>query len=97
MSLKKCALTYRDKYGFSVIPIRLDKKPLIKWEKYQQTLPTEKEIEHWWRRWPGANRGIVTGKLSGIAVIFAFLMVAFTKNLLAPSSLNTGSEGMPLK
>jgi len=30
---------------------------------------TEKEVEEWWRRWPDANVGIVTGQVSGIVVL----------------------------
>ncbi len=67
--MKKSALMYRRKYGFSVIPMRLNKKPLIEWKKYQSILPTEKEIEDWWTKWPDANIGIVTGELSNLAVI----------------------------
>jgi len=67
--LKKFALMYRNKYNFSVIPMGPDKKPFIRWKKYQKTLPTENEIRIWWQKWPEANIGIITGKLSGIAVI----------------------------
>jgi Bifunctional DNA primase/polymerase, N-terminal/CHC2 zinc finger len=30
---------------------------------------TEKEVEEWWRRWPDANVGVVTGRVSGIVVL----------------------------
>lgn len=30
---------------------------------------TEKEVEEWWWRWPEANVGIVTGRVSGIVVL----------------------------
>jgi len=30
---------------------------------------TEKEVEEWWRRWPHANVGVVTGRVSGIVVL----------------------------
>ncbi len=69
MNLKKFALMYRDKYEFSVIPIRPDKIPFIKWQKYQRVLPTEKEIEQWWTKWTDANIGIVAGKVSNLVVI----------------------------
>ncbi len=67
--LKESALMYRNKYGFSVMPMRLDKTPFIEWEKYQKVLPTENEIQFWWRKWPKANVGIVTGNASNLAVI----------------------------
>lgn len=45
------------------------KYPLIKWGRYQSTLPTEDEVRGWWRRWPTANIGLATGELSGVVVI----------------------------
>lgn len=30
---------------------------------------SEKEVEEWWRRWPDANVGIVTGRVSSIVVL----------------------------
>ena len=62
-------MDYLQKYHFSVIPLKKDKRPLIKWEEYQKRLPTEEEVRLWWSKYPSANIGIVTGKLSGIAVI----------------------------
>lgn len=56
--------------GWSVIPIRpRDKKPLIKWEAYQQRQPTEDELRRWFTEWPDANIGIVTGSVSGMIVL----------------------------
>ncbi len=83
MELKAAALEYL-KHGYSVIPIkgkayatgdteekRKDdsKKPLVKWEFFQSRLPSMQEIEKWWNQWPQAGIGIVTGMISGIAVI----------------------------
>ena len=79
MSLKESALMYRNKFCFSVIPMRPDKIPFIKWEKYQRILATENELRLWWRKWPEANIGIITGKLSGIAVINVDAEEASTK------------------
>lgn len=63
------ALEYQ-KQNLSVIPIRpKEKKPLIIWEEFQQRRATELEIRAWWKRWPQANVGIVTGSISGIVVI----------------------------
>ncbi len=55
--------------GFSIIPIRPDKKPYIKWEPYQTRRATADEIKSWWSKWPSAMVGIVTGPISGILVI----------------------------
>jgi KaiC/GvpD/RAD55 family RecA-like ATPase len=83
MSNKDIALQYQ-KMGLSVIPlkspsmvspnlplkqfIRQCKIPLISWKKYQTQRPTEQEVSDWFDRWPDANIGIVTGKVSGIVV-----------------------------
>lgn len=63
-----CALEYARR-GFSVIPIRGDKKPHIRWEEFQKRRATEEEIRSWWGKWPTAMIGIVTGAVSGILVI----------------------------
>ncbi|MFH1642558.1 MAG: bifunctional DNA primase/polymerase [Nanoarchaeota archaeon] len=63
------ALEYRNKYDFSVIPCSKNKVPLVKWEEFQKRIATEEEIKKWWSDYPDANVGIVTGIISGIAVI----------------------------
>lgn len=65
----KFALEYLNKWGFSVIPLLPNKRPLVKWEEYQKRKPTEKEIVHWWTKYPNSMIGIVTGKISGITVL----------------------------
>ena len=58
------------RHGWSVIPVRPgQKRPMIAWQRYQEALPTQAEIEHWFARWPDANVAIVTGSLSGVVVI----------------------------
>lgn len=69
MKMLDSALWYAETMNFSVIPIKLNKKPFIKWADYQTQKPTIKEIKNWWAKWPKANIGIVTGKISGIDVI----------------------------
>jgi hypothetical protein len=74
---------YLDK-GFSIIPIKGpvyakgdtekelandSKEPLTSWAEYQSRQPTEDEIKKWWTKWPKANIGIVTGRVSGITVV----------------------------
>ena len=68
MSVKKAALEYLAR-GFSVIPVKPDKKPYIKWEEFQKRHPDQKEVEEWFARWPGANVAIVTGKISKVDAI----------------------------
>lgn len=55
--------------GLSVIPVKADKTPYIKWEQYQTQAADDKQIRSWWNKWPGANIGIVTGKISNLTVI----------------------------
>lgn len=55
--------------GFSVIPLKpRDKKPLIPWKEYQGRQATQEEIAEWFS--DGKNNiGIVTGEISGLAVV----------------------------
>ncbi|WP_367341137.1 bifunctional DNA primase/polymerase [Aminivibrio sp.] len=62
------ALAYQ-RMNLSVIPVRPDKKPYVSWTEYQKRLATEDEIKAWWEKWPTAMIGIVTGSVSGVAVI----------------------------
>lgn len=62
------ALKYLEK-GFSVIPVKTNKKPYISWEQFQKRLPTREEVTQWWTNWPFAMIGIITGAISGIDVI----------------------------
>lgn len=62
------ALDYLD-HGVSVIPVRKDKVPLIKWEDFQTRRATKEEVTEWWSKWPDANVGIITGKISGLTVV----------------------------
>ena len=56
--------------GWSVIPVRpRGKTPLVHWQEYQRRLPTDTEIEAWFRHWRFANVGIITGKISGLVVL----------------------------
>ena len=55
--------------GYSVIPVGDNKKPLVAWKDFQSRCATEAELLGWWMTWPGANIGIVTGKISNLTVI----------------------------
>lgn len=66
--LLKAALWYQEQ-GYSVIPVRKDKKPFVKWEKYQTEKADSDQIQARWREWPSANIGLVTGEISGIDVV----------------------------
>ncbi|MFA6520438.1 MAG: bifunctional DNA primase/polymerase [Candidatus Paceibacterota bacterium] len=62
------ALYYQD-IGWSIIPVGVDKRPLIKWEIYQTRCSSIEDIKKWWELWPNANPAVVTGKISGIVVL----------------------------
>jgi hypothetical protein len=64
----EAAIAYREK-GFSIIPVKENKKPCIKWERYQTEKPDRGLIKEWFDKWPNANVAIVTGKVSGVDVI----------------------------
>lgn len=56
--------------GYSVIPLRRNKLPLLnEWKKFQETPADDEQIEAWWKTTPNANVGIITGKISGITVV----------------------------
>ncbi|OGG48695.1 hypothetical protein A3C18_02415 [Candidatus Kaiserbacteria bacterium RIFCSPHIGHO2_02_FULL_54_11b] len=67
--MKETALKYAE-MGYSIIPIRAkSKKPLVDWKRYQTERATPEEIEKWFKEWPNMNIGIITGAISGIAVV----------------------------
>src|SRR3990167_11196636 len=53
----------------SIIPVGLDKIPLVKWLEYQNRFATEEEVKAWFTKYPEANVGIITGKISNLVVI----------------------------
>jgi len=76
-NLIKAALQYL-RMGFSVIPIKSEetepdpeerKRSHVKWKTNQSEKADAEQIRKWWRKWPAANIGIVTGEISGIAVV----------------------------
>ena len=52
--------------GMSVVPLKPDKKSYVQWKQFQTNPADEKTIADWWKRWPDANTGIITGEVSGI-------------------------------
>ena len=54
------------------------KHPLVSWGEFQHRLPTEDEVIAWWTRFPTANIGMVTGTLSGLVVLDADGLEAYT-------------------
>lgn len=69
MNTQEQAMQYLEK-GLSIIPIKpRGKVPSIKWCKFQKRKAISDEVKHWFKTWPNANIGIVTGSVSGIAVV----------------------------
>jgi hypothetical protein len=68
MKMMNEALQYA-KLGLSIIPVDKHKKALVQWQRYQKEKASEDQIKQWWKQWPKANIGIVTGTISGLAVI----------------------------
>lgn len=60
--IARAAIDYRSA-GWSVVPLRPhDKRPLVEWERYQHELASLATVAEWYRRWPDANVGVVTGR-----------------------------------
>jgi len=67
--LLETALAYAGR-RWSVIPVvGRGKRPLVRWTPYQQARAGAAEIRHWFRQWPEANIGIVTGAVSDLVVL----------------------------
>ena len=62
------ALKINSSYG-SVIPVGKDKRPLVEWKQYQTVKATEDEIRGWFERYPEAQLGLVTGRISKCVVV----------------------------
>lgn len=66
---RTAALAYLAR-GWSAIPIEpRGKRPLVSWLEFQGRLASGAEVMRWFRRWPEANVGIVTGAVSGLIVL----------------------------
>ena len=98
MSLVDSALKYA-KLKWSVIPLKKDKTPYIKWLPYQKKRADTAQIKEWWEKHPRANIGIVTGAISGLVVIDIDSPVGLTAleaelgEVPATISQRTGKEG----
>lgn len=96
------ALKY-SKLNWCVIPVRADKKPLIRWKDYQTKRSTENEIREWFTVWEDANVGILTGSMSNIVVVdvdsksgFEYLSTVVDKKDLDTLKSRTGGGGVHL-
>jgi archaellum biogenesis ATPase FlaH len=68
MSVLDQALKYAQS-GLSVIQVGQDKRPIVKWQEFQERIATAEEITDWYKWLPNANVGIVTGKISNLTVV----------------------------
>jgi putative DNA primase/helicase len=60
---------YYESLNLSVIPVGKDKRPKEAWSKYQKERASQEKIKDWWKRYPDANIGIITGGISNIVVL----------------------------
>ena len=62
------AMRYLD-LGWSIIPLEPGRKqPLVSWKEFQHKGADRDQIVKWWKEWPNANIGVVTGKISNLVV-----------------------------
>jgi len=58
--------------GYSVFPVKQDKRPYFSWEEYQHRKPTRDELNAWWGpkgKYQKSNVAIVTGAISNLTVV----------------------------
>ena len=65
----EAALAYAEKFNFSVIPIRPENNTLYPMGRTPETPSDGGGVKAWWKQWPKAMIGIVTGEISGIFVV----------------------------
>ena len=69
MTILDSALQYQEK-GYPVIPLNpYSKKPFFATEEFQKRKPSKPELEKWWKEFPTAMIGIMTGKISDLFVL----------------------------
>jgi hypothetical protein len=56
--------------GWSVVPVAVrGKRPIVRWQTFEERHPTEAEVRGWFERWPAANVAVVTGAICDIVVL----------------------------
>lgn len=60
---------YRDGRLRDCIGDKVGKNPMTSWLGCQTALPSADQVCAWWKKWPTANIGMATGRLSGVIVL----------------------------
>lgn len=68
LSLRDEAKKYTHQH-VSVIPVGKNKIPLIPWKEFTERIASDSEIDAWFDKFPAAQIGIVTGKISKMTVV----------------------------
>ena len=69
MTISEYALLYLSK-GMSVFPlVHMDKRPMVKWKRFQESLPTPAMVCEWFNGKETINIGCATGNAEGIFVV----------------------------
>jgi hypothetical protein len=66
--LKAAAKDYLSR-KLSIIIVGANKIPLIPWKEFTERFATPEEVDGWFERFPLAQIGMVTGKISGLTVV----------------------------
>lgn len=67
MTIKEQAFKYHVD-GYNVLPVGVDKRPIVKeWKRWQTEQQSDEQVMEWFNN--GANVAIITGKISGLTVI----------------------------
>ncbi len=68
-SVQAAALSYLTQRRWSILAVARNKRPYKPWERFQSSLVTPEEAQEWYRQWPLAGVGIVTGSVSALFVV----------------------------
>lgn len=80
--------------GWSVVPVaERGKRPMVRWQTFEDRHPTEAEVRGWFERWPSSNIAVVTGAISGIVVLDVDMQHGGEESL---KRLALRNAGMPL-
>lgn len=56
-------------FGWSLIPVAKDKKPILNWKEFQFRRAPEEEVRGWFEKYPEVQLGVVTGEISNLTVV----------------------------